>query len=133
VTLSGTNEFAAGFGDYISGGVNGRWQSWSSTPYILSGTTVVCDFSQYSSYLVELIASTATTILISNVPLGVPVRIVSLQPSGGTGTVIWSGPTLRWSGGTVGAPTATSGVGDVFVFYCPDPGVIAAGTAMPNF
>ncbi len=132
VTLSGTNECGAGFGDYISGGANGRWQGWTSVPYIVTGPLATADFSAYGSYLIELVAGQATTVLLSNIPVGQPVRIITLQSASGTpGTVAWAGPTLRWSGGTVGQATQTNGAYDVFVFFSPESGVVAGGIAMP--
>ena len=61
IAVDGANEFSGAYGDYLSVGANSHWQAWQSAPYIVSGASVaLCDFSQFSSYLVELIAATST-------------------------------------------------------------------------
>jgi len=133
-TAIGGYDAKASYGDYIAGGLSGEWQVFESAPYIAAIVNVACalDFSLGSSWIIPLIASTAISIILVNIPVGQPVRIVTIQPSSGFGTVTWASPTLRWSGGTVGQATATSSTIDVFVFYSPMPGSILAGVAMPN-
>ncbi len=79
----------------------------------------------------DLVASTAISITLVNIPVGAPQRIITQQPSSGYGTVSWASPTLRWSGGTTGQATASASTCDVFCFYSPWAGTTFAGTAMP--
>lgn len=133
-TAIGGSDSHASFGDYLAGGLGGQWKVFEAAPLLLSTASATCDFSLGNSFLVNLIASTATTITLQNVPVGMPVRVTTQQPSSGiAGTVIWAGSALRWSGGTTGAPTGTNSICDTFTFYQPFPGAIGAAAALPNF
>jgi len=133
-TSLGGYDAKASFGDYLAGGIGGEWQVFESAPYIATITNNACtlDFSQASSWLINLAASTSFALTLVNIPVGQPMRTVTIQDPTGTGSVTWAAPTLRWSGGSVGQATTTSGAIDVFVFYSPMPGTILAGAAMPN-
>ncbi len=134
VTPQGSFDSGAAYGDYLSGGIGGGWRVFESAPYIANVANNACtlDFSLYASWIVNLSASIATSFTLLNIPVGQPVRVITVQPSSGSGTVTWASPTLRWSGGTAGQATGTSSIVDVFVFYSPMPGTILAGAALPN-
>jgi hypothetical protein len=134
VTSFGSNDAEAAYGDYIAGGIGGQWQVFESAPSIASvaGNAIALDFSMAGSWIINLIASTTFTITLLNIPVGQPARVITQQPSSGSGAVTWASPNLRWSGGTTGQATAGSSVIDVFVFYSPMPGTVLAGVAMPN-
>ncbi len=133
-TATGGYDAKASFGDYLAGGIGGEWQVFESAPYIatLIGNATTLDFSQASSWIINLTASTMFALTLVNIPVGQPVRIVTIQDPTGTGSLTWAAPTLRWSGGTAGQATQSSNTIDVFVFYSPMPGTILAGAAMPN-
>ncbi len=134
VTPQGSFDSGAAFGDYLAAGIGGEWQVFESVPYIATIVNNACtlDFSLYSSWVVNLVASTSVAISLQNVNNAQPCRVITVQPASGIGTVTWAIPTLRWSGGTAGQATGTSSIIDVFVFYTPFEGTILAGTAMPN-
>ncbi len=133
-TALGGYDAKASFGDYLAGGIGGEWQVFESAPYIATIVNNACtlDFSVTSSWIVNLIASTTITISLVNIPAGQAARVITQQPSSGSGTVTFAGPTLRWSGGSAGQATATASIIDVFVFYSPIPGTVLAGVGMPN-
>ncbi len=124
----------ASFGDYLAGGIGGEWQVFEAAPNIATIVNNACtlDFSASSSWIVNLVASTAVAITLVNIPVGQAARMITQQPSSGAGTVTFAGPTLRWSGGSAGQATASAGTIDVFVFYSPVPGTVLAGVGMPN-
>ena len=100
----------------------------------VTANACTCDASVAEKWTVALGSGVATTITLANIALGQTLEITTFQPGSGTpGTITWAGSTVRWSGGTAGAPTATLSQGDTFVFTCRSTGIIAGAVALSNF
>ena len=109
-----------------------EWTGGITTATISSNATTL-NFATTNAYMVNLTASTACTVTISNLAVGQQVKVISQQASGaGAGTITWAGQTIRWSGGTAGQATSTAGQIDIFTLYSPASGIVVGGVALPN-
>ena len=110
-----------------------QWTSAVSAATVTSNACT-CDASVAEKWTVALGSGVATTITLANIGVGQTLEITTFQPaSGSAGTITWAGQTVRWSGGTAGAATATLSKGDTFVFTCRSTGIIAGSVALANF
>lgn len=109
---------------------------WTSpvTAATVTSNACTCDASVAEKWTVALGSGVATTITLANIAVGQTLEITTFQPgSGSAGTITWAGQTVRWTGGTAGAATATLSIGDTFVFACRSAGIISGAIAVPNF
>jgi len=85
----------------------------------ISASSVTLDMSVANTHTVTLASATGTTLVASNVSVGQPFLVRTLQPAGGSATVNWfTGSTVKWAGGSAPTLTATADKADMFGFLC---------------
>lgn len=83
----------------------------------ISASSVTLDMSVANTHTVTLASATGTTLVASNVSVGQPFIVRTLQPAGGSATVNWfTGSTVKWAGGSAPTLTATAAKADMFGF-----------------